>query len=60
MYNIGHKAAERWVHHMKLSIENHKALQDDEEARELLVKYFQYTAHYIVAASDYMRPDQVW
>ena len=58
-YNIGSKAAERWVHHMKEAVESHEALKDDAKARELLVKYFQYTAHYIVAASDYMRPDQV-
>lgn len=44
---------------MKEAIDSHEALQDDAEARELLTKYFQYTAHYIVAASAYMRPDQV-
>lgn len=58
-YNIGHKAADRWVHHMKEAVDNHDALQNDEEARASLTMYFQYTAHYIVAASDYMRPDQV-
>jgi truncated hemoglobin YjbI len=58
-YNIGHKAAERWVYHMKEAVHNHHALKDDAEARDLLVKYFQYTAHYIVAASEYMRSDQV-
>jgi hypothetical protein len=25
----------------------------------MLNKYFLYTAHYIVVASDYMRPDQL-
>jgi hypothetical protein len=56
-YNIGFKAAERWVHHMKEAINNHDSL--DEETRQCMVKYFSYTAHYIVVASEYMRPDQV-
>ena len=56
-YNIGHASAKRWVHHMKGAIDSHDSL--DEEARQCLLKYFSYTAHYIVAASDYMRPDRV-
>lgn len=44
---------------MKEAVNSHDALKDDVKARDLLVKYFQYTAHYIVAASEYMRSDQV-
>jgi len=58
-YPIGSNAANRWVEHMLLAIDDHEALQDDEEAKKHLVNYFRYTAHYIVAAMEYMRPDQV-
>jgi truncated hemoglobin YjbI len=58
-YTIGHRAADHWVQHMKLAMEDHSHLKDDQEAKDALHLYFQYTAHYIVAASDYMRPDQV-
>uniref|UniRef100_A0A7S2IK20 Globin n=1 Tax=Helicotheca tamesis TaxID=374047 RepID=A0A7S2IK20_9STRA len=58
-YNIGTKAAFRWVEHMDDAIDNHEALSDDDEARDLLKKYFAFTAHYIVAASEFMRPDQL-
>jgi truncated hemoglobin YjbI len=58
-YPIGTNAANRWVEHMVLAIEDHDALKDDEEARKHLVNYFRYTSHYIVAAMKYMRPDQV-
>lgn len=37
----------------------HSKLMEDDEARIALGKYFKYTSHYIVVASDYMRPDQV-
>jgi hemoglobin len=58
-YNIGPQAAKRWVHHMKLAMDEHDALRGDVVARDALYKYFLYTAHYIVVASDFMRPDQV-
>jgi truncated hemoglobin YjbI len=58
-YNITDRAADRWVQHMKDAMEEHDNLKGDIEAKEALFLYFQYTAHYIVAASDYMRPDQV-
>jgi len=58
-YNIGTAAAHRWVEHMNMAVEEHAALQHDENARRLLKDYFAYTAHYIVAASEYMRPDQL-
>jgi truncated hemoglobin YjbI len=58
-YNIGTNAAERWLHHMVASLEEHPQLRDDEEATAALKKYFAYTAHYIVATMQYMRPDQV-
>lgn len=44
---------------MEAAVKEHPKLINDEEAKETLVKYFRYTAHYIVAASDFMRPDQV-
>lgn len=37
----------------------HSKLMEDDEARIALGKYFKDTSHYIVVASDYMRPDQV-
>jgi hemoglobin len=58
-YNIGTNAAERWLHHMVVAIEDHSILKHDDEAKVALKKYFTYTAHYIVAAMQYMRPDQV-
>jgi len=58
-YQIGHQAAERWLEHMRHAIQEHDALKHDEEAKHLLDKYFTYTAHYIVVASEYMRPDQL-
>jgi hypothetical protein len=42
---------------MVAAIEEHDSL--DHEARSKLVKYFTYTAHYIVAAMSYMRSDQL-
>jgi len=44
---------------MKAAIADHEALQDDEEASSKLLKYFRYTAYYIVETLVYMRPDQV-
>ena len=58
-YSIGHGAADRWVEHMKAAMAEHDTLKDDPEARTALHKYFLYMAHYIVVASEYMRPDQV-
>lgn len=58
-YAIGPAAADRWVQHMSEAIRDHTALQGDSEASDALEKYFRYTAHYIVVASEYMRPDQV-
>ena len=66
-YGIGHNAADRWVMHMKAALEEHPKLQaggeedkeQKEETKKALHLYFQYTAHYIVAASEYMRPDQL-
>mmetsp|Transcript_16151 Transcript_16151/g.28211 ORF Transcript_16151/g.28211 Transcript_16151/m.28211 type:complete len:177 (+) Transcript_16151:36-566(+) len=58
-YNIGARAAEHWVQHMKEALKTHSKLSKDEEARIALERYFSYTAHYIVAASQFMRPDQL-
>jgi hemoglobin len=58
-YNIGLRAAHRWNQHMQDALNSHSILQQDEEARSALEKYFSYTAHYIVAASQFMRPDQL-
>jgi hypothetical protein len=44
---------------MQLAMERHEKLGVDPEARMALLKYFRYTAYYIVEASDFMRPDQV-
>lgn len=56
-YNIGTRAAERWLHHMVAAIDELEL--EEKESKECLVKYFTYTAHYIVAAMAYMRPDQL-
>ena len=58
-YQIGHEAAARWLHHMTHAIRHHSELKDDSVAMEALIKYFTYTAHYIVVAKEYMRSDQV-
>jgi hemoglobin len=58
-YSIGHQAADHWVKHMKAAVNEHEQLQNDPETRESLHKYFLYTSHYIVVASEFMRPDQV-
>jgi truncated hemoglobin YjbI len=58
-YSIGPQAANRWVQHMVTAMHQHEKLQDDAEAIEALHQYFMYTAHYIVVAMEYMRPDQV-
>lgn len=69
-YPIGHRAADRWVEHMEAAIEEHSKLRhnsdDDEETKQRIKEskdamkaYFRYTAHYIVAASEYMRDDQL-
>lgn len=58
-YKIGRTAAERWMHHMERAIDEHEPLTGDEEARDTLKMYFRYTAFYIVAASEYMRDDQL-
>ena len=56
-YNIGTRAAKRWIYHMEATLE--ELFKDDPESCEALRKYFTYTGHYIVVASEYMRPDQV-
>jgi len=58
-YRIGTAAADRWIRHMLLAMDDHGRLRRDPRARDALTKYFRYTAHYIVAASVYMRPDQL-
>ena len=58
-YNIGSAAADRWVEHMEAAVEAHPLLRNDDEAKTALCKYFRYTAHYIVVASQFMRPDQL-
>jgi len=58
-YNIGTSAAHQWVNYMTEALKEHETLSTDDEARASLLKYFTYTAHYIVAASVYMRPDQL-
>eukprot|EP00540_Astrosyne_radiata_P018648 CAMPEP_0116825906 /NCGR_PEP_ID=MMETSP0418-20121206/2237_1 /TAXON_ID=1158023 /ORGANISM="Astrosyne radiata, Strain 13vi08-1A" /LENGTH=175 /DNA_ID=CAMNT_0004454489 /DNA_START=172 /DNA_END=699 /DNA_ORIENTATION=+ len=58
-YGIGEAGAIRWLQHMKAAIADHEALQDDEEASSKLLKYFRYTAYYIVETLVYMRPDQL-
>jgi truncated hemoglobin YjbI len=58
-YSIGHQAADHWVNHMRAAVNEHEQLQNDPEVRESLHNYFLYTSHYIVVASEFMRPDQV-
>lgn len=58
-YHIGPQAADRWVEHMIRAMQEHSILAHDADARQKLEKYFRYTAHYIVVAMEYMRPDQV-
>ena len=58
-YKIGCRAAERWMYHMELAIDEHEALRGDEEARDYLKMYFRFTAFYIVVASEYMKDDQL-
>jgi hemoglobin len=56
---INHDAASRWMQHMTDAMKEHEVLSKDEEALNALEKYFRFTAHYIVVASEFMRPDQV-
>lgn len=60
-YKIGPSAAKRWMDHMEGAIDEHPDLmgEENEEARNYLKMYFRYTAYYIVAASEYMRDDQL-
>lgn len=60
-YKIGPNAARRWMDHMEGAIDEHDALAGEENdiARDYLKMYFRYTAFYIVAASEYMRDDQL-
>lgn len=58
-YSIGKRAADRWADHMRLAMNEHDVLSRDDETKEALDKYFRYTAHYIVAACEYMRDDQL-
>jgi truncated hemoglobin YjbI len=58
-YNIGNRAANRWFQHMKNALSAHSILSEDNEARTALEKYFLYTAHYIVAAKQFMKGDQL-
>lgn len=44
---------------MNAAIDEHEELKDDADGKQHLKNYFVYTAHYIVAAMEYMRPDQV-
>jgi truncated hemoglobin YjbI len=56
-FPIGTQAAQQWLSYMTCAIKDHSTL--DEESRHKLLQYFTYTAHYIVAAMAYMRPDQL-
>eukprot|EP00571_Detonula_confervacea_P008569 CAMPEP_0172314760 /NCGR_PEP_ID=MMETSP1058-20130122/23320_1 /TAXON_ID=83371 /ORGANISM="Detonula confervacea, Strain CCMP 353" /LENGTH=178 /DNA_ID=CAMNT_0013028707 /DNA_START=73 /DNA_END=606 /DNA_ORIENTATION=+ len=58
-YKIGVLAAKRWMEHMEGAIDEHEELKGDDEARGCLKMYFRFTAYYIVAASEYMRDDQL-
>jgi len=58
-YPIGNRAAIQWVEQMIKAMEDHEVIREDEEMMQALTDYFQYTAHYIVAGMEYMRPDQV-
>jgi hemoglobin len=60
-YSIGVSAAQRWMEHMEMAIAEHSNLKGDEHelAREYLLKYFTFTAYYIVVASEFMRDDQL-
>lgn len=63
-YQIGHRAADRWIEHMNSALDEHPLLQphnqeSNQQIRYALKCYFQYTAHYIVVASEFMRPDQL-
>eukprot|EP00521_Asterionellopsis_glacialis_P016280 CAMPEP_0195299688 /NCGR_PEP_ID=MMETSP0707-20130614/26001_1 /TAXON_ID=33640 /ORGANISM="Asterionellopsis glacialis, Strain CCMP134" /LENGTH=177 /DNA_ID=CAMNT_0040362151 /DNA_START=33 /DNA_END=566 /DNA_ORIENTATION=- len=58
-FSIGHRSASHWVEHMKYAMENHDILGKDDEAKKHLMNYFTYTSHYIVAAREYMREDQL-
>ena len=42
------------MYHFKRAIDEHKELKEDEEIRDYLKMYFQITAFYIVAASEYI------
>mmetsp|Transcript_22088 Transcript_22088/g.28579 ORF Transcript_22088/g.28579 Transcript_22088/m.28579 type:complete len:183 (+) Transcript_22088:123-671(+) len=58
-YNITHASANRWLFHMVHAAQQHSKLRNDPEAQDALIKYFTYTAHYIVVAKQYMRSDQL-
>lgn len=44
---------------MNIAIDEHDELKNDLEASKCLKNYFAHMAHYIVAAMEFMRPDQV-
>lgn len=58
-YKIGTNAANKWIEHMDCALDQHVKLSEDREAKNILKKYFRFTAHYIVAGMEYMRDDQV-
>lgn len=58
-YIFGTKAANQWIHYMIQAINDHPALKSDDEAKTHLIEYMKFTAHYIVAAKEYMRSDQL-
>ena len=60
-YKIGTAAAKRWMHHMEGALDEHDMLKGEkcDLARSYLRDYFQYTAYYIVVASEYMKDDQL-
>jgi hypothetical protein len=44
---------------MNIAIDEHDELKNDLEASKCLKNYFAHMAHYIVAAMEFMRPDQL-
>lgn len=58
-YNLSTRAATQWIKYMDQAVNEHSKLKSDEQARTNLMNYMKYTAHYIVAAIEYMRPDQL-
>ncbi|GJV18615.1 two-on-two hemoglobin-3 [Tanacetum coccineum] len=55
-FEVTHKAAERWLHHMQQALDN--ATDIDQESKTRMLNFFRHTAYFLVAGNDLKNQSQ--